>query len=277
MEDGNSRQFTASVRIALLVVVFLVALSAATVAPTRPGVRAWLTTKLPLDARPATTIRVGWTVDLTSDSGGRRGFNARGMFVKLLSATGAPATIGFARRTARGLYAAEVLVPVGGTGGVRMGMRGSADVYFPLENDPFSSPGGARCDVTAVRATLTRFVRAYNRGDVRLLDRLFSRERFVWYSSGKPGLRRLGDAANRATLIPYLRRRHRRGDRLALLGYRFNGYERGRGHGQFELSGRRRANDFRGGRWFTTIGKGAIDCSELPRAIAVLSLGGAVR
>lgn len=272
-------------RLGLVVaVVALGALAAAAIAPTKEGARAHLTTTLPLDAAPGTTIRVGWTVDVPDGGGGRQPFNAIGMFVRLISRTGAPATIGFASATAHsdGRYAAEVRVPAGGIGGIRVGLRGSADgksadLYFPLENDPFTSPGGVRCDVATVSGTLRAFVRAYNRGDLRRLDELFSREHFVWYSSGGPGVRRLSDAENRATLIAYFRRRHRQGDRLSLLTLRFNGYESQRDLGHFELSGTRRADDFRGGRWFRLLGKGALDCSNPPVTIAALSLGGPAR
>jgi len=144
------------------------------------------------------------------------------MFVRLLSNTGAPATTGFAGGTAHadGRYAAEVRVPAGGIG-VRVGLRGwndhgTNDLLFPLENDPFTSPGGVRCDVAAVRTTLTAFVRAYNRGDLQRLDQLFSRERFVWYAASGPGRGVRGAKENRETLIPYFRDRHQHGDRLTL-------------------------------------------------------------
>jgi hypothetical protein len=195
-----------------------------------------------------------------------------GMFVRVLSRTGAAATTGFAPQSS-GRYSARVKVPQGGIGGVRMGLRGTTDIFFPLDNDPFRSPGGVRCDVAALRATLVAFVGAYNRGDLRRLDRLFSRTGFVWYSAGAPGERLRAEATRRRTLISYFRERHRYGDRLALLTYRFNGYDRGRDLGHFELSARRRADDFDGGRWFEIVGKGALDCSKPPVTIAVLSLG----
>jgi hypothetical protein len=265
------------VRLALiLLVVGVAALAAAALAPTKEGARARLTTTLPLDAAPGTTIRVGWTVDVPDGGGGRAPFNAIGMFVRLLSSTGAPATLGFAGATehADGRYVASASVPAGGIGGVEMGLRGTTDVFFPVDNDPFMSPGAVRCNVAAVRDALAAFVRAYNRSDVPSLDRLFSRERFVWYSSGAPGTRLRAEAENRETLIPYFRRRHGRGDRLTRLSYRFNGYERQRDLGHFALSGRRRADDFHGGRWFRMVGKGALDCAKPPVTIAVMSLGG---
>jgi hypothetical protein len=252
---------------------------AVTFAPGKEGARAQLTTTLPVDAGPATTIRIEWSVDVADGSGGHEPFDAIGMFVRLLSKTGATSTMGFATATAHpdGRYAANVSVPAGGIGGVRVGLRGSTDLLFPLDNDPFTSPGGVRCDVAALRATLTTFVRAFNRGDLLGLDELFSREHFVWYSSSEPGVRLLPVAQNRKTLIPYFRKRHRLRDRLALLTYRFNGYERQREIGHFQLTGKRRADGFRSGRWFSVGAKGALDCSKPPVTIAVLSLGGPVR
>ncbi|MDQ3823894.1 MAG: hypothetical protein M3321_11725, partial [Actinomycetota bacterium] len=198
------------------------------------------------------------------------------MFVRLLSRTGANATESLAPQSA-GRYSTQVDVPEGGIGGIRLGLRGTTDVFFPLDNDPFRSPGGVRCDVAIVRATLAAFVRAYNRGGERTLDRLFSRTRFVWYSANAPGARLRAAASNRATLMRYFRARHRRGDRLVLLRYRFNGYARGADLGNFDFGARRRADDFRGGAWFELTGKGALDCARPPATFAVLSLGGPSR
>jgi hypothetical protein len=265
---------TAAVAAALLSAFFVAA-----AAPAKEGARARLTAALPVGAAPGMTVDVQWTVYVPEGGGGRQPFNANGMFVRLLSRSGASATIAFAAagEHSDGRYAAVVRVPAGGIGGVRIGLRGTTDVLFLLENDPFRSRGGVRCDVAALRATLAAFANAYNRGDLPRLDGLFSRENFVWYSSGGPGVRRLSEASDRATLIPYFRRRHRFADRLSPLAFRFNGYEPQRELGHFEFSGRRRADDFRGGSWFELAGKGALDCSKPPLTIAVISLGGPPR
>jgi hypothetical protein len=137
-----------------------------------------------------------------------------------------------------------------------------------VENDPFTSPGGVRCDVAALRTTLAAFVRAYNRGDLRRLDRLFSREpRFLWYSWG--GTAR----SDRAALIPNFRRRYQHGDRLRSITFRFNRYERERSHGHFQLHAERQAEDIEDGSWFPMTGKGALDCSKPPVTIALMFLG----
>ena len=249
------------------------AVTAAALAPAKEGARARLAMPLPVEATAGTRVRVEWTVDVPDGKGGRTSFGASQMFVRLLGRVGARSTIAFTD-TRGGRNVAEITVPAGGIGGIRVGLRGTTDITFPLDNDPFAVPGGARCDVATLRATLTTFVRAYNGGQRTALDRVFSRRHFVWYSSGEPGLRVNAEAANRATLLAYFARRHRRGDRLALLSVRFNGLDAGRRLGHFELTGRRRAADFRRGRWFRFVGKGALDCATAPVTIAVLSLGG---
>jgi hypothetical protein len=265
-----------------LVLFALVGLLVVAAAAAKEGAVARLTTPLPLSAAPGTAIRVSWAVEVPDGKGGREPFTANQMFVRLLSRTGAAATTAYADTVADGGNVAMVTVPAGGIGGVRVGLRGTAcdaagcrasDAIFPVANDPFVSPGGARCDVAATRAALDAFVRAYDDGDLRRLDALFSRDRFVWYSSAGPGVRRQADAADRSTLAAYFGRRHARGDRLRRLALRFDGYERGRDLGHFELGLERRADDFRGGAWLRVSGKGALDCARKPVTIAALSLG----
>jgi hypothetical protein len=196
------------------------------------------------------------------------------MFVRLLSRTSAPPTTGV--DDGRGSFETTLEVPEGGIGGVRVGLRGTScdasgcqpsDLGIPLVNDPFTSPTGVRCDVAAVRGKLSAFVRAYNRGEFRQLDSLFSRESFKWYSWG-------GSArSDRSALIPNFQRRYERGDRLRSVTFRFNGYERERDLGHFELQGQRRADDLAGGKWFGMPGKGALDCSRTPVTFALMLLG----
>jgi len=261
------------VRIAAFVtVVTLAALVLAPGGSSKEGARARLLTPLPLAAKPGSTIQVRWAVDVPDGHGGRRPFGAGGMFVRLLSKTGSPSTIGLA--DGGGRFQTTLRVPSGGIGGVRVGLRGTScdasgcrarDALFPLVNDPFRSPGGVRCDVASLRTTLGAFVPAYNRGQLRTLDRLFTREpRFVWFSSGGPA------RSNRGALLEHLQRRHERGDRLRSLTYRFNGYERERDIGHFEFEARRRADDLSDGGWLEVVGKGALDCAAPPVALALL-------
>ena len=126
------------------------------------------------------------------------------------------------------------------------------------------------CDARGARGTVARFVRAYDAGDLRTLDRLFSVDEFVWYSSNRPGLRVGAAASERTTLVSYFRRRHTAHDRLELLTLRYNGASNGLGNVAFTL--RRRADDYRAGSSFRLSGKGAVSCTD--GRIAVLSLGG---
>jgi hypothetical protein len=266
-------------RFALVLLAPLAVLGTATLAAAKEDARARLTKPLPVDARPGETVSVSWTVRVPDGKGGSRPFGAGSMFVRLLSATGAAPTVGFADTDARGRNEARVQVPVGGIGGVRVGLRGwndrgVGDLLFPLVNDPFLSAGGARCDVASLRTTLAGFARAYNRGNYRRLDRLFSRERFIWYTASGPDRHLRGSKGNRETLIPYFRARHRSGDRLEISSYRFNGYDRQRDLGHFELAGRRRADDIRDGEWVPMAGKGALDCSKPTVTLAVLLVEG---
>jgi hypothetical protein len=256
-------------RLVLLSLTVLAALAAVPAAAPKEGAQAVLTTTVPLGAKAGSTVEIAWTVTVPDEAGRRHPFNAIGMFVRLLSRTGAPSTIGFATPTAHedGRYDARVAVPSGGIGGLRAGLRGSTDVVFPVVNDPF-----ARCDAEAVGSALRSFTRAFNTGDAKRLDRLFSRTNFIWYSSGAPGRRTLAGAA-RSSLPAYFRARHRRHDRVKLLTFRFSGYDEARRLGHFELTAERRADDYRNGSPFELTGKGALDCARPARTFAVLTLG----
>jgi hypothetical protein len=268
----TAKRCTRLVRFAALVLlVVLGALAMAAVAPSKEGARAHLRSAIPLDAAPGTKLLVVWTVDIPDDKGRRVPFGASQMFVRLLSANGRGPTTAFTN-TVAGRNTAEIAVPSGGIGGIRIGLRGTTDIFFPLMNDPFLSAGGVRCDADSVGRTLAAFVSAYNRGELRRLDRLFSKSRFAWYSAPAPGSRLLQDAANRKTLIPYFRRRHRHGDRLTLLSFT-SGYDKARQLAHFQLKVRRHARDLAGGA-AELGGKGALTCLKPPVAIVALSLGG---
>ena len=249
----------------------LTALAIVPAAAPKEGAQAVLRSTVPLGAAAGSTVEIAWTVTVPDETGRRRPFNAIGMFVRLLSRTGAPSTTGFATPTAHedGRYDARLAVPAGGIGGVRAGLRGSTDVVFPVVNDPL-----ARCDAEAVHSALRSFTRAFNTGDAMRLDRLFSQTNFVWYSSAAPGRRTLSGAADRPSLAAYFRTRHRRHDRVKLLTFRFNGYDEARRLGHFELTAERRADDYRSGSPFALTGKGALDCARTARTFAVLTLGG---
>ena len=125
-----------------LVAIAAAALVAALPAAAKEGVTATLTTRVPLDAAPGSSIQVGWTLTYKDDRGRRQPFGAGGLYVRLLSANGAPAQTADARGT-NGRYSADVRVPAGGIGDVRFGLvawssdatgthRG--DMFFPIAN-----------------------------------------------------------------------------------------------------------------------------------------------
>jgi hypothetical protein len=110
----------------------------------KEDVTARLLTPLRLDAAPGDKLTVVWAVGGADEHGRWEPLNAIGVFVRLLSASGGRPTTGFATPDAhpQGRYDARVAVPEGGIGGVQIGLRGSSDVLFPLENDPFARSAG---------------------------------------------------------------------------------------------------------------------------------------
>jgi hypothetical protein len=250
-----------------------VSLAFASVAATaaEEDMTAKLTAPLAVAARPGSTIGVHWFVSQTNDAGAR----TRRTFVRLLSRVGGPPVTAFGVQARDGHhYTAKARVPVGGIGGIRIGIRRSREIILRLANDPFLSARGVRCDIVTVKRVLMSFFDAYNRGDTARLDALFARKGFHWYASNGPGVRELPESRRRGTLVAYFRARHRRNDRMILRWYRFNGYERGRQLAHFEVEGKRRADDFRSGEWFGFDGKGALDCSQSRPSITVMFIGG---
>jgi hypothetical protein len=133
--------------LAVLAVACSLLLAAGPVAFGKENVNARLLTPLRLDGAPGEKLTVVWALAGADEHGRRQPFNAIGVFVRLLSASGDRPTIGFATPDAhpQGRYDAQVAVPKGGIGGVQIGLRGSgdagaSDVLFPLENDPFAAP-----------------------------------------------------------------------------------------------------------------------------------------
>ena len=98
------------------------------------------------DAAAGSTITVAWR--LTSVEGDRRRpFGAGGVFVRLLSRSGARPAKAHARSARRGRYSARVRVPRGGIRRLQIGLDGTrhvgdriepAPIYFRIENDPCS-------------------------------------------------------------------------------------------------------------------------------------------
>jgi hypothetical protein len=135
-----------SLLLALLAVVALLLVAAP--ADGKTGVRARLSATLPVAPAPGESITVTWTLGYRDEQRRwRPGFDACGVFVRLASAAGGPPTVGFdsggtCRAHTGGEYAATVNVPEGGIGGIKIGLRGTTDVFFPLENDPLAAARG---------------------------------------------------------------------------------------------------------------------------------------
>ena len=134
-----------------LLLAFLAGMSlllVAAPAPGKTGVRARLSASVPLDAPPGKKISVRWTLGYRDEERRwRPGFDACGVFVRLVSASGGMPTVGFdssgaCRAHPGGMYAATVKVPEGGVGGIKIGLRGTTDVFFPLDSDSIAAPMG---------------------------------------------------------------------------------------------------------------------------------------
>src|SRR5579884_3548759 len=143
-------------------VIALCAVFAVPPAAGKEGVRARLDAPLPLAAVPGRTITVTWTLRY-SQHGGRRPFDASGLFVRLVDASGGRSTEALGEGSA-GRYSARVVVPAGGIARIQFGLQGwtslandsavEADTYFPLENDPFRAGAGpARTSSPAARTS----------------------------------------------------------------------------------------------------------------------------
>lgn len=145
-----------------------------------------------------------------------------------------------------------------------------------VASSPKAEPQESRqllgCSGPAVKGLVRSLVTALNTGDLASVDQLVAKgTAFKWYSvSGAPG-RRVGAAAvKRATLLRYLRARHRQKERLDIRSLRFQGPKGGR-VGNFNFVVIRTALDY-GPK--TIIGKGAVDCRRARPKVVVWSLGG---
>jgi hypothetical protein len=110
----------------------LVALVLASSGAAKEGVVAKLTSALPLAAPAGSTIDVSWS--LSSPNGP---FNAMNVYVHLVGTDGrATEAAAFGATHADGNYAARVRVPPGGIKGIRIGLKGTTEIFFPVVNDP---------------------------------------------------------------------------------------------------------------------------------------------
>jgi hypothetical protein len=128
------------------------AVVAAPPASAKEDVKATLITAIPLDAPAGTELEVAWRLFYLDEKGKRQPFGASGLFVRLLSASGAASEEGAASSRAHdtGEYEATVLVPDGGIHDIELGLAGwvsdangtrRSDLIFPITNDPVPRPG----------------------------------------------------------------------------------------------------------------------------------------
>jgi len=127
------------------------ALVAAPAASAKEDVKATLITDIPLDAPAGTELKVAWSLFYVDENGRRQPFGANGVFVRLLSASGAASEEGVAPVGAydTGEYEAAVVVPEGGIRDIELGLTGwvsdangtrRSDLIFPITNDPVPRP-----------------------------------------------------------------------------------------------------------------------------------------
>ena len=127
----------------------MVALAAALPAAGKDGVKATLVTRISVNAVAGTRLEVAWTLAYVDEHGRRQPFGGGGIFVRLLSASGAPSEVALAHGKP-GRYTAAVRVPKAGIPAIQIGIRGwssgatgtrRADRPFPITNDPVPLSG----------------------------------------------------------------------------------------------------------------------------------------
>jgi hypothetical protein len=138
-----------------------------------------------------------------------------------------------------------------GLGGAGASLVSAASVAAP-------TPG---CSPAQTRASITRFVTAFNAGNRKALQAAWAGKlSFKWYGvTTEPGLRSMEAAAQRSTLMSYFGQRHAAHERLQLTKVKVNGVSAG-AYGNFEFELLRSADDLAGGPQLYR-GKGASLCS----------------
>jgi hypothetical protein len=108
--------------------VLLAALALVPAAAAKNGVHATLTSPVPKHASMGTRLVVTFTL---RDAAGHP-FDAMKVFVKIICPEKDASSFVFATQVRTGHYRAIAIVPPGGLGTMRIGLRGSTDVYFPI-------------------------------------------------------------------------------------------------------------------------------------------------
>lgn len=108
----------------------------------KDGAIVTLDASLPADPEPGSEITVGWTVETPGEDGQMAPFNAEGMFIRLIPATGDPVEA-VGQQSPAGHYVASVTVPAGGISGIEVGLRGESctggtcersDILFAIDD-----------------------------------------------------------------------------------------------------------------------------------------------
>lgn len=128
-----------------------------------------------------------------------------------------------------------------------------------------SAPSPNQCTPQGVHQVVERFIDAFNRGDIPLLNQLVSRHQFVWYATDSPGERVNAEASNRDNLMAYFAERHRQHEHLVLnsLDVTFTDATRG---GLWAHLTRSADDGLPPARY---VSKGEIQCSTMPSSLTV--------
>jgi hypothetical protein len=120
---------------------------------------------------------------------------------------------------------------------------------------------GSGCTPEGVAVLVRALIKAFNAGNAGAVDRLFApKPAFKWFAMGGPHGRAGKDAEKRSTIRAYVRKRHRRHDRLTLVKVE--------GNAHFFI--RRRADDYHPRNVLE--GKGAAICRRSPSRFIVWAL-----
>lgn len=125
-----------------------------------------------------------------------------------------------------------------------------------------------QCTPQGVHQVVERFIDAFNRGDIALLDQLVSQQQFVWYATDSPGQRLNAEATNRDDLMAYFAERHRQHEHLVLnsLDITFTNASKGGFWGHLTRS----ADDGLPPTRYSS--KGEVQCATVPSSLTVWAM-----
>jgi len=126
-----------------------------------------------------------------------------------------------------------------------------------------------QCTPQGAREVVERFIDAFNRGNIAQLDRLVSRQQFVWYATDAPGQRFNAEAENRENLMAYFAARHGQHEHLVLnsLDVTFTNATKA---GLWAHLTRSADDGLPPTRY---VSKGEVQCSTVPSSLTVWAMG----